>query len=389
MSYGLVFAGGGVRGSYELGVWKALSEMDIDVGAVTGTSIGSINAALFAQGDFETAEKLWQSITIDDIMKTENLKSVNLFSMQNVVGIVKELYLNQGLDVSPLENLLKSVIREDKIRASKIDFGLCTYSLSDKKEIEIFKADMPENSICEYLMASACLIGFQPRRIDGKTFLDGGVNNNMPVNMLIDKGYQDIIAVDVGGIGVIKAYDDTGVNLIQISCEQSMVGMMEFERESIVKNIKKGYYDCNKVFGRLCGKKFYFNTMNYYHARLSYSEALLNGIESAGEIFGIDPLAAYRVETFIAGVIESYRRVYWQYAGKIPEKQTLLELITKSHVEEPFAVVCIVEFLRKGERDILSNKLMTNLIGNVFSAANAIVYFLEKGNKGGKAVDIK
>ena len=48
--YGLVLEGGGARGSYQIGVYKALLEMNIPIKAVTGTSVGALNGALIAQG---------------------------------------------------------------------------------------------------------------------------------------------------------------------------------------------------------------------------------------------------------------------------------------------------------------------------------------------------
>lgn len=45
--YGLVLAGGGTKGAYEVGVWKALKEMNINITAVVGASIGALNGALF------------------------------------------------------------------------------------------------------------------------------------------------------------------------------------------------------------------------------------------------------------------------------------------------------------------------------------------------------
>ena len=47
MEYGLVLAGGGVRGAYQIGVWKALKELKIKVSVVSGVSIGAVNGALF------------------------------------------------------------------------------------------------------------------------------------------------------------------------------------------------------------------------------------------------------------------------------------------------------------------------------------------------------
>ena len=50
--YGLVLAGGGTKGAYEVGVWKALKEMNINITAVVGASIGALNGALFLQDLF-------------------------------------------------------------------------------------------------------------------------------------------------------------------------------------------------------------------------------------------------------------------------------------------------------------------------------------------------
>ena len=62
MKRGIALSGGGTKGSYELGVWKALNELGIDYQIVTGTSIGSINGALMATGDYDRAYELWSTI---------------------------------------------------------------------------------------------------------------------------------------------------------------------------------------------------------------------------------------------------------------------------------------------------------------------------------------
>jgi len=56
-SVALVLSGGGARGAYQIGVWKALRELNIDIVAVYGTSVGAINGALIAYGDYDFAEK--------------------------------------------------------------------------------------------------------------------------------------------------------------------------------------------------------------------------------------------------------------------------------------------------------------------------------------------
>src|SRR5699024_11181441 len=63
---GLVLAGGGARGSYQVGVWRALDELGWTAGAVTGTSVGCLNGAMYVLGQYETARDMWLTICCDD-----------------------------------------------------------------------------------------------------------------------------------------------------------------------------------------------------------------------------------------------------------------------------------------------------------------------------------
>ena len=60
--FGLVLSGGGAKGAYEVGVWKALEDYGItdDITVISGTSVGALNAALFACSNAGEAEKLFQ-----------------------------------------------------------------------------------------------------------------------------------------------------------------------------------------------------------------------------------------------------------------------------------------------------------------------------------------
>lgn len=62
--WAMVLAGGGGKGSYQIGVWKALREMDLEKNliALSGSSVGALNAALISLGDYDNAEKIWNSI---------------------------------------------------------------------------------------------------------------------------------------------------------------------------------------------------------------------------------------------------------------------------------------------------------------------------------------
>ena len=153
--WGLVLAGGGAKGSYHMGVWEALNKLGVNITSVTGTSIGSINGALFCQGDMERALMLWENISIDKIVDLTNLQSVgeNLFDLKNITALIAEAYKNNGLTMQPLYELLQQVVDEEAIRNSPVDFGLVTCRVPDLTAVELFKGEIPSGKL-EFCNAS-------------------------------------------------------------------------------------------------------------------------------------------------------------------------------------------------------------------------------------------
>src|SRR6266404_2794406 len=94
MRIGLVLGGGGAKGAYQVGVYKALCEAGIDAsafGCIAGTSVGALNALLFAVKNVEDAEKMWYE------MRTILPRSKSLFV---VLGILNAI-LNE-IELRPL-----------------------------------------------------------------------------------------------------------------------------------------------------------------------------------------------------------------------------------------------------------------------------------------------
>ncbi|KKC29338.1 hypothetical protein CDSM653_01657 [Caldanaerobacter subterraneus subsp. pacificus DSM 12653] len=189
--YGVVLEGGGARGAYQIGVYKALIEEGIEVKGIAGTSVGALNGAILVQGDFDKAYEIWENISYSRVIKAsdeeiEKFKKGKLdredilLLIQRLRGIIRE----GGLDITPLRNLLEEVLDEEKIRNSGKDFAIVTVSLSDLKPMELYIEDIPYGKLIDYLMASAYLPVFKREKIDGKSFLDGGVYNNLPANLL-------------------------------------------------------------------------------------------------------------------------------------------------------------------------------------------------------------
>jgi NTE family protein len=258
--FGLVFAGGGAKGSYEIGVWKALMELKIPIIAVAGTSVGALNGAMVVQGDFEAAKSIWTDISVQDVMDVQKDildKESSASSFMDRINMIKETIIGGGLDVTPLSNLLHSVIDEEKIRKSPIDLGLVTFSLTDFKPVRLFKDDIPEGQLIDYLMASACFPAFKPKEIDNKRFIDGGVYDNIPISLITEKGIKNIIVVDISGVGMPKKVDTDGLNIINIKTSQDLGKTLDFDKERSKVNMEIGYLDALKAFGRINGKKYY------------------------------------------------------------------------------------------------------------------------------------
>ena len=115
MKRALVLSGGGAKGSYELGVYKALKRLGFKFDIITGTSIGSLNGALFATNDYKKAKKLW--FTID----SKEVFGHDLVTKRSYLRFAKDIITQKGLKFDKAEEIMSKYIIEDKIRKSKRD----------------------------------------------------------------------------------------------------------------------------------------------------------------------------------------------------------------------------------------------------------------------------
>lgn len=301
--YGLILEGGGAKGAYHIGAYKAIMEMGIEIGGVAGTSVGALNGAMFVQGDFEKAYELWANMTYSKVINADDREiekvkkgNMNKEDITNLVQKIKGVINDKGLDVTPLKNLLNEVVNEEKVRNSGKDFGIVTVSLTDLKPVELYIEDIPEGKLVDYLMASAYFPAFKREKIDGKEFIDGGLYDNLPITLLSDKGYKDLIAIRTHGPGRLKKVDDTGLNISYISPIEDLGGTLQFENEMAKNAIQLGYFDGLKVFRNLKGYKYYIEGKKdedyFVNTFLNLGEEKILKI---GEILGIADMPYRRV----------------------------------------------------------------------------------------------
>lgn len=175
-SYGLVLAGGGAKGIYQIGAWKALRELEVPLQRVVGTSVGAMNGALVVLDEFDGAVDLWKNMSIEKgFQLPEPLRAPdNLFSLRNADILVKELWRHHGLDISPLRRKLEELVDEPRIRLSPRDFGLVTLETSGRQGRFLYKDQIPVGRMMDYIMASAAYPGLKRPEIDGKSSWTAG-----------------------------------------------------------------------------------------------------------------------------------------------------------------------------------------------------------------------
>jgi len=266
--YGIVLQGGGTKGSYHIGVWKALRELGIEIGAVTGTSIGALNGAFIAQNRFDQALEVWENIKVNDVLDADQevykdfmTLDINLDKADQYFAYFRRVVQDKGLDIAPLRKLIETHLDETVLRASDIDFGLVTVSLTDMKPLELFVEDIPKGKLTDYLLASSFLPGFKAQELDGKRFLDGGMYDNLPINLIAQKGYKDIIAVEMDSMGLKQKVRAEDLNITRISPSGDVGMMLQFDPELAKRNIQMGYLDTMKTFGKYEGMNYFFETL--------------------------------------------------------------------------------------------------------------------------------
>lgn len=266
---GLVLEGGGTKGAYQIGAYKALRDLGIEFQGVAGTSIGALNGAYILQNDIEVMEDIWLTYDYTHFMNIdeesyEKYKNID-FTAKNfnaVIGLINKARKNEGIDITPLRQLLEKTLNEESIRSSNKDFGLVTVHWDKKiNPHPLYLEDIPKGRLTDYLIASSSLPIFKLDRMDDKLYLDGMFFDNMPISLLENKGYNDIVVIRLidDFLGKISLNKHQDINVKTIIPSEYLGGSLNKDKDSVEKNIKLGYFDAMKAYNRYEGTKYYFN----------------------------------------------------------------------------------------------------------------------------------
>ncbi len=337
--YGLVLDGGGARGAYQIGAWKALKEAGVKISAVAGTSVGALNGALICMDDLEKAEKIWSEMEFSRVMSVDDDWMRQFFQGEQKLGdILAELgrvFRDGGVDAAPLRKLIHENVDEEKIRGCGKEFFIVTFSLTDMKELELSVSDIPEGRLEDFLLASAYLVGFKNEPMeDGKRYIDGGIFNNVPADVLVEKGYTDLIEIRIYGPGReprVSLPEDG--EMYQIGPRVKLGSIIEFDRERSRQNMKIGYYDAKRMLYGLEGIIYYIEQEHldaWYERRMrdltelekralaivlklplsgTDKELYMGMLEAAAKFLRIPKYRIYKVDELRETVMERYERL--------------------------------------------------------------------------------
>ncbi len=267
-TYAIALEGGGAKGGYEIGVWQALDEAGIKYNAVSGTSVGALNGGLMAMRDLPRAKDAWNNMKLGKVIELdeeqeENLSrafngDIGLDDVQRLIPEALEIIKNRGLDVAPLRAWVREVVDAKAIKESDVELYIATVSITDRKALEVKVNDLPEDQICDMLLASAYHPTFKLEKLGGKFYTDGGFVDTLPLHALVTNGYKDIIAVRIPGIGHNRRFkmpDD--VNITYIATNADLGGVLNFDAEQSRRDMAIGYLDAKRVLYGLYGKHYY------------------------------------------------------------------------------------------------------------------------------------
>lgn len=275
----VVLSGGGSKGSYQIGVWKALRKLKFNYDIVTGTSVGALNGALMVQNKYHKAYKLWKKINMNTLFGNEIVIPNN---KQELMKLYSTNFLkNGGMKINELQNLIDKTINKDLFFKSKINYGLITVNISNKKVLQLEKKKIKKNKLCDYLVASAsCYPAFQLKDIDGKKYMDGGMFDNLPINLAIKLGADDIIAVDLCAPGIKQIVKNKkNIKLTIIKPNNKLSSFLNFNEEEAKINIKYGYNDAMKIFNKYYGKKYTFKKHSFTKINNDYKQVFIKKIK--------------------------------------------------------------------------------------------------------------
>lgn len=256
MKLGLALGGGGAKGSYQIGVLKALYEENLldDLKIVSGTSIGSLNACLvIGKMNIDDMIELWKKISNDTLYNN----GLNRFKSDRL-GLFDQRVMYDVLvsKQNPLEIINSDIIGYAAVTKIIDNQGIRFQLKKENTKGEVLCLNTSNDPHLIVLASSSVPVIFGPTEIDGNYYVDGGLYDNLPVDVLVKEDCDVIIT-----IGLTPGYDlniynsNNDKTIIDFSPKKklanTLLGMLDFNMEQMEKRFDLGYFQAKMLINKL------------------------------------------------------------------------------------------------------------------------------------------
>lgn len=255
---GIALAGGGARGAYQIGALNVLDSHGIldNIVAVSGSSVGSLNAVLLATNDLKKAHQTWLDLDHTDLFVQDDNMFKRFFE-EKLEFIYKGAY-----NTDRLEEIIEASLDYDKLKEVDVYVATSHVGHDDTTWLELMSLSlrnmfaketlvrypnlrtMDKDTIRKTLLASCAIpIVFKPVVIDHETYYDGGVLDNTPYMPLINHGCDAIIVIDLYRFNLKRPKTVNGIPITYIYPSKYLKGILDFEPDKITFRMALGEYD--------------------------------------------------------------------------------------------------------------------------------------------------
>lgn len=271
---GLVLGGGGAKGAYEMGAWKAICQLGINknVKIYAGTSIGALNCALIQTMDSDLASAVWLKYNLEKIFMSNGI------NYNDILNIIANIRMGKDADFEGIlsRDGLINLLDELNIEKIKNDFYVAVVNITKiPKEKRLIKPALDwyegrRTGITQYInlkntdkdyikkvlsATSALPVIYTPVEIVDQYFVDGGINDNLPIMPIYQRGYRKIIAIScerVNYYNIMRKYPSTEILLIQPTryLGNLLYGTLNFNKNKLNQSFNLGYYDAINTIKR-------------------------------------------------------------------------------------------------------------------------------------------
>lgn len=251
---GLVLSGGGAKGAYQAGVFQAMAELGLCdwVEAVSGCSIGAMNALLFATGDPERWRQVWEESEFTGFTggglspaRLEELKD----KAANAGGLEEYLRGEWMLPLDGLEELARRMSEPEKLAGGRPGISVCAYQLEAEESRYFWLEGRPYDEAVRLVAASCALpVIFPPVEMGGKRYCDGGMTppysdkkngDKIPLAPLAGLELDAILVIYLTPYDKVdKSLVPPGTRLLELHPSRPLetspgTGTLDFSKESI------------------------------------------------------------------------------------------------------------------------------------------------------------